>query len=198
MPQLSLTDFVDIAISNDQIAKINKIAQIKRRPKYVPAQDYWRGLRETIIDVHRNGQAKNVLDTAVHNASANRLRNYQAAVSAYKTWWGRKTITWFDPQIQIYSVQGVDIRVNPELGLVINNQQTLIKLYFKAEQMTSRRAEIILLLMLYTLSGFFPNTTMAVLDVQRGHLFTTINNLQRLHIALNAELSYIATAWPQL
>lgn len=198
MPQLSLTDFVDIAISNDPIAKVNKMAQIKNRPQYGPAQDYWRALRDTIIDAHRNGQAKNVLDAAVHHAHPNRLGNYQNAVTAYKTWWGRKAITWFDPQMQLYSVQGVDVRVNPELGLVINGQQYLIKLYFKAEQMTSRRAEIILLLMSCTLSQFFPNATMAVLDVQRGHLFTNTNNLQRLQIALNAELSYIATAWPQL
>ena len=37
----------------------------------------------------------------------------------------------------------------------------------------------------------FSHTTMAVLDVRRGHLFTNINNLQRLQIARNAELSYI-------
>lgn len=52
MPQLSLTDFVDI-VSKSGRPKATKVLQVKERPEYEPAFDFYRPFREHVIETHR-------------------------------------------------------------------------------------------------------------------------------------------------
>lgn len=198
MPNLSLTDFVDFAVSNDPIAKINKLTKIKNRPDYEPAFDYWKPLRDNIIATHKNSLEKNSLDDVLLRVSSAKHANYRTKIDAYKTWWGRKSFTWFEPETCLFSENEVDIHVNPEAGLSFGGKNFLIKLYFKPEELTKRKSEIILLLMNLALSSRFPNATMAVLDIQNQKLFDKVTNTNNLQKALKGEISYIAATWNSL
>src|SRR5438552_2034984 len=51
MPRLSLTDFVDV-VTRSGSAKVTKISQIKNRPAYSPQTDFYKAVRECIVEMN--------------------------------------------------------------------------------------------------------------------------------------------------
>lgn len=195
MPQISLTDFVDL-VSKSGRPKATKVIQLKERPEYEPAFDFYKPLREWIVSTHQangNKQQLDVLLTRVFDTK--KLTNYPELIGGYKKWWGRKSITWFDPSRTNYSSSGCDILINPELGLEVNGQAHVIKLYFKSDALSSFQAEIITGLMEHTLRTEHNKVTFAVLDVRNSKLFVNAPG-HRPHMPMvDAELAYIASIW---
>lgn len=199
MPDLSLTDLVDVSASSGT-PKMTKVRQIKNRPAYDPKIDFYRPFRERILAIHQEGLPKSELSDIVPSLTdPKKVTNYPSLVDGYRQWWGRKSLTWFSPPSLIWSAHGVDVRVNPELGLVINEVPHLIKMYLKADPLTKNRIEIITHLMDMTLSASCPvNTVMAVLDVRNHRLLTPTVPVAGLTAGLDAELAYVAALWPNV
>jgi hypothetical protein len=198
MPQISLTDFVDV-VSSSGTPKATKVRQIKTRPPYEPALDFYKPIRDTIVEAHERGMTKDYVDAALANLTdKKKSAAYPAIVSAYKSWWGRKGFVWFFPPSALYSSHGIDISINPELGLLIDGTPHLVKLYFKAEPLAKNRVDIITHLMTATVAATCPNpgeTVMAVLDIRRKKLISPTTPVANLGAALDAELAYIAALW---
>ncbi|WP_200946093.1 hypothetical protein, partial [Rhodanobacter sp. Root561] len=115
--RISLTDLVDI-VSKSGSPKATKVAQIKARPDYQPAIDFYKQFRDGIIGIHKSSGARTELAKIISKVSEkNRVSNYPAAIAGYKKWWGTKSLEWFQPQSKIFSRSGVDVSINPELGL---------------------------------------------------------------------------------
>jgi hypothetical protein len=127
MPQMSLTDFVDI-VSTSGTPKFTKVKQVKNRPSYVPAADFYKPLREHIIEIHQRTLSQKDLQTFLNSLSdKKKIIIYPILIKGYKKWWGRKQVKWFEPPQALWSAHGSDVRVNPELGLEINGKLYLIK-----------------------------------------------------------------------
>lgn len=198
MPRISMTDFVD-AVSAAGTPKATKVKEIKHRPSYQPQFDYWKRLRDHIVDVHQHQFEKSRLEDILSNISLNKSSNYKSLITAYTSWWGRKAISWFEPVSGLYTVHGVEVSVNPELGLIINGSTHLIKLYFKAKPLAKNRIDIITHLMHKQLMGLSrPETKMSVLDIRQKKLISPTVPISGLDAMLDAELSYIAAIWPSL
>lgn len=56
---LSLTDVVDVVLKSG-VSKATKVEQIKKRAPYSPSSDYYKPLREAIIQAHQNGFTKKI------------------------------------------------------------------------------------------------------------------------------------------
>jgi hypothetical protein len=198
MPSLSLTDFVDV-ISRSGTPKATKVREIKNRPPYSPTTDYYKHFRDGIVGIHRKNQPRATVKLLSNQADAKKLANYTRLVSGYQRWWGRKSLVWLEPQSGLWGANGIDIRVNPELGLELNGIPYLIKLYLKSTPLTKARIDIVTHLMHVALSPSLPNkTVLAVLDVGNGKLFTPSLPIPTLTATLHAELAYIASLWPQV
>lgn len=200
MPSISLTDLVDIA-SKAGTLKVTKIRQVKHRLDYDPTTDFYKRVRDCIEETHKHGNNKNSLDAVINGLTdPKKINSYPLIVAGYKKWWGNKTLEWFDPPNSPYSNFGIDVSINPELGLLINGQPYLIKLYFKSDPLKKTNTEIITHLMSTCCSQLCPSqlTKMSILDVRRAKLISP--NVPKPNIAamLNAELSYIATLWPSV
>lgn len=196
MPRMSLTDFVDV-VSKSGTPKANKVAQIKNRPDYEPAVDFYKPLRQFIVDNHKKALGKfSATDILASVTDPKKMANYPAAIEGYRKWWGNKVLEWFDPAVGSFVAHGVDVVVNPELGLVVNGTRHVIKLYFKAEPLSKARVDIVTHMMEETLRDSCPGgEIMAVLDIRRAKLITPTVPIPRLTAALNAELAYIAAMW---
>jgi hypothetical protein len=196
MPRISLADFVDI-VSKSGTPKATKVAQVKNRPDYEPAVDFYKPLREFIVDNHKRALPKFAPAAVLASITdPKKMTNYPAAVEGYRKWWGSKTLEWFDPAVGTFSAHGVDVVVNPELGLVVNGKPYVIKLYFKADPLSKARIDVVTHMMEETLRGSHrEGETMAVLDVRRARLLAPTVPIPRLTAALNAELAYIAAMW---
>lgn len=196
MPDLSLTDLVDV-ISASGTPKYTKVKQIKERPPYSPATDFYKAFRDFVLENHTSTGNKNNLDILLPSLTDDKKKtNYPPLVAGYKKWWGSKKLVWFNPSSGIWSAHGVDIRVNPELGLVVNGTHHLIKLYLKADPLSKLRVDIITHLMDATLSADAPaGCKMGVLDVRRSKLIIPTVPVAGLNAALDGELAYVSATW---
>lgn len=199
MPSLSLTDFVDV-VSASGIQKANKVKQIKNRPDYNPAFDFYKRIRELIIDTHKNGYQKTRLDSCMDGITdKKKLTAYPFIIAGYKKWWGRKDLEWFDAPSELFSSNGVEVRTNPELGLHISGKPHLIKLYFKSDVITKNRVDIITHLMSMVLSVNVPSDTiMSVLDVRKSKLIPLSAHVEGISSVIMAEMAYISSLWPSI
>ena len=199
MPKLSLTDFVDVVASSGT-PKASKVKEIKNRPPYNPAFDFYKPLRDRIEETHKLAKGKQHLTGILPTLTdKKKIAAYPILIGAYTKWWGKKQLTWFAPPSTVFSDHGVDVSVNPELGLMVNGKPYLIKLYFKSDKLSKRRVDPILFLMESQLAKMTPpGTTMAVLDIRRSKLFIPTVHNPSLPAILSAELAYIAALWPHL
>lgn len=199
MPRLSLTDFVDV-VSSSGTPKATKVRQVKARPDYNPAFDFWRKLRLLIVNTHEDSLPKTNLDQVLVGLTDKKKQTaYPPVIKAYKKWWGNKTLDWFAPPHGVYSKHGIEVSVNPELGLAVNGMQHLIKLYFKDGALTKNRADLITQLMVTELGGdVAPGTVMSVLDIRRSKLISPTIQVPNLMATVDAELAYIGALWASI
>lgn len=114
MIKISLTDFVDI-VSKSGTPKATKIAQVKNRVPYNPAADFYKAIRDAIIEMHSTSQGKAHLRKLLPSlVDQKKVSNYHGVVDGYLKWWGRKALEWFAPPSGIFSGYGVEVSVNPE------------------------------------------------------------------------------------
>jgi hypothetical protein len=200
MPQISLTDFVDI-VSKSGTPKATNVKQVKSRPAYSPGLDFYRPLRTAIADVHREGKPSVELYEFLKTVSdPKKIKRYQSAVNGYVKWWSKNKLEWFEPVRSDYTSSGIDVSINPEIGLLINSQRRyLIKLYFKDEPLAKLRVDLITVLMETALRPRASRAEiMSVLDVNKGKLFSLSVAVAPTRAAVDAELAYIANLWPNV
>ena len=76
---------------------------------------------------------------------------------------------WFKPPSAVWSYGGLNVRVNPELGLQLGGKKHIIKLYFKDEKPTKQRLKVVFEMMRIGLA-LDSTVAAAVLDVSNGKL----------------------------
>lgn len=168
--EISLTDFVEFVIKSGS-PKLTLVKQIKHRPDYHPSTDYYKVLRDKLEDFHKTNAEKKELDKVLDDVfQKSKLNNYKDIILAYKSFLGRKHINWFKPPFKHWKHNELDIRLNPELGLEIDGQKYLIKLYFKAESITKNRVELILTLLNKEFLTKKNDYKVAILDIRAKKL----------------------------
>jgi len=191
MPDISLTDFVDFAIKAGP-AQLTKVRELARRGDYDPRCDFWKPLRECIQDSH--AKKRKLEDALLGLKDPKKLKRYPLAVRAYKKFVGKKAIGWFEPPFAIWTYDGLNVRVNPELGLNINGKKFAVKLYFKDDKPTEARLRVVFEMMRLTLN-LDPDVTPAVLDVAKSHLLPAKSPDDGLAAALEAQAKAFVHMW---
>lgn len=169
---VSLTTFVDF-VSRVGLPRITVVKDFKDG-QYQPAFDFYKAVREAIVDLHETGKSKKVLDAVLTGLrDPKKVAAYTSVIQGHRKFIGKKAMTWFDPPKAKWSGGGIEITINPELGLDIGGKLHVIKLYFKEETLPKKNVPIITRLMekaIPTGNGAAP--AYGVLDVRRGRLHT--------------------------
>ena len=199
MYDISLTDLVDV-ISKSGSPKATKVNQIKNRKPYHPATDFYKPLRDGLVRLHKEGLERNSLANIRSSIQdPKKILNYNNALNGYHKWWGKKTISWFDPPRNNYSHAGVDVAINPELGLIIDNQRYVIKLYLKDEPLSKLRIDLATVLMEISLRDLCEEgEIIGVLDVRQGKFFRVTAPIAQTKSMVDAELAYVSSLWPNI
>jgi len=201
MIRISLTDFVDF-VSSSGTPKLTKVKKAKKQDEtpYAPFKDFWKTLRDGIVEYHKSGGSdKSKLDNIMTRVRGkNKLARYPECIRAYKRFLGRKKFVWFDPPSDLKEIGGIQIRVNPEMGLRLGKNSHVIKLYFKQEKLSLRKVEIIRLLMQDAFAADTPNVNFAVLDVPRGRLISDRPINQDVLPLLEGEATNFKTIWERI
>jgi hypothetical protein len=173
--KISLTDFVDF-VSKSGAPKLTKVKEVKKREKYNPAFDFWKPLRDKISDFHKKDKKdKNEFDKLILELTdKKKVGRYTELIKAYKSFLGKKRIKHFNVKSRLWVSNDLGVRVNPEMGLIINDKKYIIKFHFKADKLSTQKVEIILLLLrdMYR-PEIEKGSTAAILDVPNKKLITS-------------------------
>lgn len=199
MPSMSLTDLVDV-VSKAGTPKATKVAEIKNRKPYRPATDFYKPFRDGLVEIHKDGKDKEaLLDLQNYLTDPKKITNYPEAIDGYRKWWGKKSLVWFEPPRNVYGHAGIDVAINPELGLIIDGTRYVIKLYLKADPLTKLRIDLITVLMEVALRPKCQeDDRLALLDVRHSKLFTVNAQIKPTKAVVDAELAYVAALWPSV
>ncbi|ACL03206.1 conserved hypothetical protein [Desulfatibacillum aliphaticivorans] len=200
MPKISMTDFVDFVVKAGS-PKMTKVRQVRDRGGYNPAHDFWRLFRNDIVEFHQNGfRDKKRFDRLLGKLTDHKKqKRYPEAIKGYKKFLGRKNIEWFTPPKELWSHSGLDVRVNPELGLVINGDRFIIKLYFKDEKLTKYKVPVIGALMISALASECDDSDkFAILDVSNSKLITFEDQVADVMPLLAGEAYSFISIWDAL
>lgn len=197
MDKVPLTSFVDFILRSG-LAKVTVVRDFKTRGEYEPFADFYKKIREGIVEMHRSAKPKSALDALVTGlADEKKQNNYPEIVRGYKKFLGKKQISWFEPPRADWQSGSITVSVNPELGLNIQGQLTTIKLYLKRPTLSRARAEVISHLMRLALPAAAGGTC-AILDVRGGRLFQPPTQATTHGALLAGEALSFATIYSQV
>lgn len=175
--KVSMTSFIDYTLRPDS-QKLAKVREIKNF-KYSPAFDFWKLLRDKIEYINQENKDPIILNKLLSGLDEKKQANYQKAIKGYIKFHTQNDLEYFSPLASTWDYENLSITVNPELGLYINGEPHLVKLYFKEHtssaeiQLNNSRAEVIAYLMWESFNKDCPpKTKMSILNVAKGQLVT--------------------------
>ena len=171
MESISLSYFVDFMMTSGT-SRLTSVRHISDGPdeRY---SDFYRPAREAIVDMHRKGLDTRVLADFLDSlVDPHEKRIFPKVVVGYSKFLRQqRRLTWFEPPFRDHALAGVSVRVNPEIGLLIDGRPHAIKLYFRGEPLSPRRAVLVNEVIGNALASTWPGTVFGVLDVRRARLF---------------------------
>jgi len=198
MPALSLTDIVNY-VSKVGSPKLTHVRDIKNRGDYGPEKDFYRRLRLGIVSHHKKpGAPKSDLDDILIGLHVKKIGPYTTCVKSHKRFIGAKSMFFFSPPSDTWTRGTLDVRVNPELGLMIGGNRNIVKLYLNKKPLDKARADMILVLMKDALVEAEDNDIFVVLDVARGKAFSTSTPNMGLLPLVEAEAASFSVLWASL
>ena len=194
MPEIPMTSFVDFVLANGP-TRLTRVRAIKLQlsEEYAPAKDFYKGIREGIIEFHQAGHTKAFLDGVVQEAHDRKTAHYQEIVKGYRKFLRRNQVTPFNSRSAVWNYRNLDVLANPELGLKFYGSPRLVKLYFKTERLSQRRVEVVLHLMRNALGT--KRTGVALLDTRQGKLYTPTKQAPDMEAYLIGEAAAFIEMW---
>lgn len=199
-PVISFTDFVDFYLKVGE-ARATHVRQVKERGPYEPAFDFYKRLREGILEYHAGGQPFSYLQNlAASQTDEKKATAYPEVVAGYKKFIGNKKIQFFDPPASVWTYDQLSVRINPELGLIYDKQAYVVKLFFKeSPKITKPRTAGLAHLMYRQLASECPGgTKMAILDVRNGKLHAPTVPTATLDALIQGEAASFLAMWQSL
>ena len=194
MERVSLTYFVDFVLKVGT-PKLSGVKEFKEH-RYDHLTDFYRPLREAIVDMHEKGKPDRALDDFLGTLSDERKRRiFPGLVEAYRKFL-RPGMKWFTPPHTTLPVGDLEININPELGFEIDGTPYLIKTYFRGEPLAQKRVATVLGLVSSALGPGRPGTVFAMLDVKNARLRTLKSAPNpRLGLLLRGEAASFSTIY---
>lgn len=198
MIEISLTDFVDF-VTRSGATKLTKVRQLKDRPPYSPQTDYYKTVREGIVEMHRESLPVEALLRVCHDLPPNKQQKYPVVVTAYQKFCRQSKPRWFAPCSGSWQYDDLSVRLNPEVGLFIDDTPHIIKLYFKADKISRDKVgSIIQLLEKEFAEQKARGVRFGILDVQRSKLLVRNPGDRDLMPLLYGEANSLQTIWRSL
>ena len=199
--RISMTEFVNF-INSSGMAKMTIVSNAKMKHQEEDANpfDYWRDFKDEVKRQLIKQGNKEDLKALVDNVREDVRENYNVMISGFLKFWKPTRMKWLKPVNRIASIGGVKLKVNPEIGILWQGKEYMIKLFLKANEcLDKRHADIILAMMEKELrEKVDENVRFAILDVRRGKLFVHTNDDPRLMILLKSEGREFAEMWREI
>lgn len=196
-PAVSMTIFMDFIVASGT-KKISCIHRAKEQYKrgYHPSRDFYKPLREGIVQMHQRGEPLTALDEVLQGLTdPKKATSYPKCIAGYDKCISGKSVAWIACRPKTWKAASLEVKVNPELGLTIDGVTHVVKLYFKVDPLNQAAVEPMLRLIDLSVPGEPKGATAAVIDVQRGRLLTHRGPKRDIDALLAAEASSFAMLW---
>jgi hypothetical protein len=196
---VALTTFMDFVVASGT-RRITCVRKAKKQygQKYDPRTDFYKPLREGIVEIHKTGGDMSRLANVLAKVTdPKKLTSYPKCLSGYSECLADKSTVYVPFKPRIWHSSGLDVRVSPEVMLEIDGERFAIKLYFKAEPIP--QSAIAPMLRMIELS--VPKSAEAkpaVIDLQRAKMHTRDKLDPNLDALLLAEAASFAVLWDAL
>lgn len=194
MDRISLTYFVDFILASGT-PKLRGVRDYKERKDDL-CSDFYRPIREAVVNMHRQGLSASTLDDVCRNETdETRKKHYGRVVAGYRAFLAQGAKNFFEPPRTGLSLGALEVDINPELGLIIDGKKHLVKLYFRNDPLTPRRTALVLALLSRGLCETAPEFVPAVLDVRSAKLHTSAMTSPRIDLLLRGEAASFAAMY---
>ena len=196
--QIGLTQFIEFSTKGSS-AKLNAVRKIKYQDDYHPAKDYWKQLRDGIIKFHEENLDLEFFDYLLEGIDEKKKKNYKHSISQYLSFIKKRNIEWFSPGKSAWFTDDFSVRSSPELGLIIDGEPHLVKLYFKgkSEKIDIRNIKSTLTLLSSSTydKSHQPSVNKSVLNLQNKKLYINSELNEELLLALKSEAGQFMFLW---
>lgn len=194
MVNVSLTTFVDFAAATGT-SRLTKVREAKRfyEQGYAPERDYYKPLRDRIVECFAKGWDKQKLVELLTDIDdSKKLANYEACRRGLTKWAGKKSFTPTTAKSTKWRSGDLVVGISPELWSRIDGEPFVIKLHFKGDPLSQQKANLVLHLMKKKLGD---HGTVGVLDVRRSKLFVQTRSIPDLDALLTSEALAFTALW---
>ncbi|MGJ8636538.1 MAG: hypothetical protein ACSHX5_06810 [Phycisphaerales bacterium] len=193
---VSMSTFATFASKTGQ-PKATLVRNWKYKPKYSPALDFYKTVREALPEYCRKNVLETDLDLLVAESSPKKRAHFKAAIGGFQTWKKTKSGKWVDPPVSEWHSNNLSIGIKPEIGFLSDEGVlTWVKLYFKSTKLTKYQADVYLELMASSLSvSRSMETVVSVLDVKESKEFLAGGSRPMVNALLRAEAAYWEVLW---
>jgi hypothetical protein len=198
---IGLTQFIGFTVKGSS-AKTNLVRQIKNQEEYHPGKDYWKQLREGIKKFHEHELETSYFAEIIDAIDIKKKPNYIFAFKQYQKFLKNKDCVWFDPGKATWFNENLTVRSGPELGLYINGEPHLVKLFLKRESKDLNKRSSSTALTLLNTSVYEKDHDLSikrcVLNLQTNRLYTDSTVNQDKLIALESEATQFMYIWNKI
>src|SRR5690606_6478354 len=128
-------------------------------------------VRDLIVGCFKKGNEISTIDGKWRTTDTAKNKNFQEVCKGLKKAFGNKTFDYEFPPKEIWKHNELEIRLNPELGIIINDKPHILKLYFKKEELTKDNIQALISLMETELKTLVPEKAeYGILDIRRGKI----------------------------
>lgn len=195
--RVSLTVFMDYLTASGptKITKVRNALAMYQQTDYLPPA-YYHQLKKAIAECF-GGAGVIALDRCVKGLVDDRkVEGYGANVDGIKQWAKKaKPKPGFVVPMQVWTSGKLEVKVNPELGLLINGEPYVIKTYFKDDKLDQRKVDPVLHLLHMTHGSL---GRVGILDCRRGRLFEVRRQHKGMNAFLVSEATGFVSLWEQL
>jgi hypothetical protein len=195
VPLASFVDFV-LKVGAPKLAVVRDL----KAHQYDHLTDFYRPLREAIVEMHEKGRPPGALDELVEAMTDERKRRiFPEVIAGYRAFLGAHRAAWSAPPRAALPMDGLEIAVAPELGFEIDGVPHVVKTYFQGEPLAQRRVDLTLSLMSAALSTGRPRAVFAVLDMPNARLrLLQTRPDEKLFLLLRGEAAAFAAIYAAL
>ena len=181
MERVSFTQFVDFILDSGA-PKASSVREHKEHG-FDPRHDFYRPLREGIVDMHRYARASSSLgDLVVNQPDERKRRLYPPLIAGYRKFLEGRHVRWLALPKASLGIGGVEITINPDLALLIEGKPHLLKTWFRSDTLSQKRVALVAGLMEKALSDRWSDAAFGMLDVKNGRL-RVIKEIESQHRA---------------
>ena len=143
---------------------VNKI--INKEP-YAFEKDYYSVLRIKLISTIKKNKSLIELNQMLKKINPKKHNHYEVLIDQIQNFMQGVKYIWVEPPKNIIEYSGLQLKVNPEIGININGETLFIKMYFKQDQIENEKVNVMLKIMQDSIKEDYQNAKVAILDVRR-------------------------------